>query len=100
LDIIADILRVVGQSAKKTRIMFQANLSYKLLQKYLVDLSEASLIDFEPEKQCYVITAKGREFIDTYVKYNNTSKSLESPDKADQLSVLISSLVKNLEGKN
>jgi predicted transcriptional regulator len=47
LDIIADILQVVSQNAKKTQIMYQANLSYRVLQRYLRNITEASLIDFE-----------------------------------------------------
>lgn len=36
-EIIADMLNVVSGRAKKTKIMYQANLSYKLLQKYLAE---------------------------------------------------------------
>ena len=39
LDIIADILRVVSGNAKKTQIMYQANLSYRVLQKYLAEIA-------------------------------------------------------------
>jgi predicted transcriptional regulator len=77
LDIIADILNVVSQNAKKTRIMYQANLSYKVLTKYLKRISEASLIDFEREKQCYVLTAKGRAFLGAYTEYSKNSVHLE-----------------------
>jgi len=77
LDIIADILHVVSQNAKKTQIMYQANLSYKVLTKYLTEVSEASLIDFEDKKRCYVLTAKGREFLEAYKEYSEDSKHLE-----------------------
>ena len=60
LDIIADILRVAMGNAKKTQIMYQANLSYKVLQKYLAEIIEASLISFEDEKRCYILTAKDK----------------------------------------
>jgi predicted transcriptional regulator len=77
LDIIADILHVVSQNAKKTQIMYQANLSYKVLTKYLTAVSEASLINFEDEKQCYMLTARGREFLEAYKEYSRDNKHIE-----------------------
>ena len=44
LEIIADILSVVRGGAKKTRIMYQANLSYRLLALYLEFVKEAGLV--------------------------------------------------------
>ena len=42
LDIVADMLQVVNEAgAKKTQIMYKANLSYNLLKKYLADIVEA-----------------------------------------------------------
>ena len=77
LDIIADILHVVSQNPKKTQIMYQANLSYKVLIKYLKEVSEASLINFKYEKQCYLLTAKGREFLEAYKEYSRNNGRLE-----------------------
>jgi predicted transcriptional regulator len=77
LDIIADILQVVSQNAKKTQIMYQANLSYKVMQRYLRNITAASLIDFETTEQCYVITAKGQEFLESYKDYARSHKSIE-----------------------
>ena len=57
--------------------MYQANLSYKVLQRYLAEITGASLINFEDEKQCYMLTAKGREFLDAYQKYSKTNKHVE-----------------------
>jgi predicted transcriptional regulator len=77
LDIIAAILQVVSQNAKKTRIMQQANLSYKVLQRYLKDVTAASLISFEITEQCYVLTPKGQEFLEAYEDYAKTIKIAE-----------------------
>ena len=77
LDIIADILRVASGNAKKTQIMYQANLSYKVLTKYITEVSEASLIDFEYERQCYMLTAKGREFLEAYKEYSRGNRRIE-----------------------
>ena len=77
LEIIADILQVVSQTAKKTQIMFQANLSYKVLQRYLEEITSASLISFEAAEQCYVLTQKGQEFLEAYKDYAKTNKRIE-----------------------
>jgi predicted transcriptional regulator len=78
LDIIADILHAVSEgSAKKTQIMYQANLSYRLLTKYLAEVIKACLVRLQREKRCYVLTSKGREFLEKYKKYSRRNKRLE-----------------------
>ncbi len=77
LDIIADILQVASSDAKKTHIMFKANLSYKVLTRYLSETLEASLISFEHERQCYVLTPKGVDFLATYKSYSRSSKHVK-----------------------
>jgi predicted transcriptional regulator len=77
LDIVADILSVVSQNAMKTQIMYQANLSYKVLQKYLRNMTTASLINFDTEEQCYMLTDKGKEFLETYKEYSKSNRRLE-----------------------
>ena len=77
LDIIADILQVVSQNAKKTQIMYQANLSYKVLQRYLREVTMASLIEFETTEKCYVLTSKGQDFLEAYKDYAKTNKNIE-----------------------
>lgn len=77
LDIIADILDVANRSAKKTQIMYQANLSYKVLQKYLSEMSEATLLEYRDVNQSYCITCKGTKFLQTYREYSKNSKSIE-----------------------
>jgi predicted transcriptional regulator len=77
LDIIADILHVVIPGAKKTQIMYRANLSHRLLTKYLFELREACLVSFQRRERCYVLTSKGRVFLETYKDYsrrNNYAK--------------------------
>lgn len=77
LDIIADILTVASQSAKKTQIMYQANLSYKVLRRYLDEVVSASLLGFENEQQRYVLTVKGKEFLTAYKEYFRTNKNFQ-----------------------
>jgi predicted transcriptional regulator len=77
LDIIADILNVASQDPKKTQIMYQANLSYKVLQRYLTEIIEASLIMYENNNQRYKLTFKGHEYLDAYKEYARCSKNME-----------------------
>ncbi len=77
VDIIADILNVVSREAKKTQIMYQANLSYKVLQRYLSDITEASLVNFEGNNQLYTLTGKGQQYLEAYKDYARCSKTME-----------------------
>lgn len=77
LDIIADILTVVRQRAKKTQIMYQANLSYRLLTRYLAEVRRAYLVRFESEGRCFVLTRKGLEFLERYKEYSRRNKHVE-----------------------
>jgi predicted transcriptional regulator len=77
LDIIADMLLVASRGAKKTQIMYQANLSYKLLTKYLDVIRRAYLISFERRRRCYVLTSKGWEFLERYKDYSRRNKHVE-----------------------
>ena len=76
-DIIADILNITRGTAKKTKIMYQANLSYKVLQRYLNEIIEESLVKFENREQCYKLTYKGQEYLDAYKEYSRCNKSME-----------------------
>jgi predicted transcriptional regulator len=70
IDIIADILNVAIDSAKKTRLMYQANLSYNVMQKYLSEITKASLVTYQTETHSFALTSKGREFLDYYRDYS------------------------------
>jgi predicted transcriptional regulator len=77
LDIIADMLHVASGGAKKTEIMYRANLSYRLLMKYLGEVKRAYLVSFERKRRCYVLTSKGKEFLETYKEYARRNKYVE-----------------------
>ncbi|MCW4029149.1 MAG: winged helix-turn-helix domain-containing protein [Candidatus Bathyarchaeota archaeon] len=77
LDIIADILNVASREAKKTQIMYQANLSYKVLQRYLAEIVEASLVEYKKHNQRYFLTFKGQQYLDAYKDYARYSKTIE-----------------------
>ena len=79
LEIIADILDAVGDGAKKTRIMYFANLSYKLLGKYLKKTMDAGLVS--SDKNHYEVTEKGQTFLERFKdfsgRYSKINKQLE-----------------------
>jgi predicted transcriptional regulator len=76
-DIIADILHVVSGRAKKTHIMYRANLSHRLLQKYLAEVRRSSLVSYERKGRCYVLTPKGQEFLEHYREYAKRASFVE-----------------------
>jgi predicted transcriptional regulator len=89
LDIIADMLLVAGDGAKKTQIMYGANLSYALLKKYLEEMRRAYLLSFERKKGHYVLTSKGRQFLEVYKEYlkrnRYVAKNLDDVDSRKRL---------------
>lgn len=76
LQIIAHVLSIASRKARKTQIMYQANLSYKLLCRYLEEVVEAGLVSPE-SKEYYVVTAKGKQFLHRHEEYMKRCKNLE-----------------------
>lgn len=68
MEIIADILRAAGNGSKKTRIMYFANLSYSLLEKYLNMVIKANMLVCNGGK--YEITEKGKIFLEKFENYS------------------------------
>lgn len=68
LEIVADILDAVGDGTKKTRIMYIANLSYKLLGKYLKKTVGAGLVSCNNDY--YEVTEKGRVFLERFKDFS------------------------------
>jgi len=88
-DIIADILRITKKNPKKTQIMYQANLSYKVFKKYLYELLKADLILYIEAERCYTLTDKGKEFLFFYSEYYQANiivnKKLEDVHKRKEI---------------
>jgi predicted transcriptional regulator len=68
-DILADIVRVAGTGARKTKIMYFANLSFVLLNKYLEDALHVGFLRFNDER--YLMTRKGETFLEHYAKFSS-----------------------------
>jgi predicted transcriptional regulator len=80
LKIIADILNATDSVAKKTKIMYIANLSHKLLEKYLEESIKIDFIRFNNEG--YEVTEKGLAFLEKYNdfsgRYSRVEKELQN----------------------
>jgi predicted transcriptional regulator len=70
LDIVRDVLSIVSVKARKTRIMYGANLSFVQVEKYLAVLLGNSLLEYDGDSG-YLITEKGSKFLQLYEDYQN-----------------------------
>ena len=77
IEIVADILNVAREGAKKTHIIYRGNLSFKLANIYLEVALRAGLIRFDSGNGHYFLTEKGKRFLGKFTKYNKYAKSLE-----------------------
>ena len=77
LSIIAAILEAANFGAGKTKIMFSANLSFKLFEKYLDICLRAGFIQAHGNK--YNLTEQGATFLKQYIQF------LERYDKAQKM---------------
>lgn len=75
IEIIADILKASSEPVKKTRIMFAANLSHRILEKYLKETAKVGLIS--SDNDFYEITEKGRVFLKRYTRFSSEYSILE-----------------------
>jgi len=64
LDICADILRVSRSGAKKTHLVYRANLNFNIVKKYLNELISNDLL--ENNGEMFFLTDKGAKFIERY----------------------------------
>jgi predicted transcriptional regulator len=67
IDIIADILKVALHGAKKTHIVYKANLNFNVLKKYIIRLEEKGLL-MKVDGGHYMTTKKGSQFLEQYMK--------------------------------
>ena len=77
-EIVADILAVIFYGARKTRIMYGANLSYALTTKYLSKLLECGLIQYDEEGRKYLLTNTGRRYLEEYAEYKAIEEKMLS----------------------
>ena len=88
MRIIADILSIADAGAKKTRIMYQANLSYRLVEKYLTNLLDSGLVERDGDS-FYQVTCKGKEFLQMYTSYIERCRRIGEEIDGAQKDVLL-----------
>ena len=67
IEIIVEILQTAnGGNATKTKIMYQAYLSYYQLKEYLSVLTERGLISYNPDTRTFKTTEKGLMLLEAY----------------------------------
>jgi predicted transcriptional regulator len=76
LDICADILQVAKVGARKTQIVYQANLNFKIVKKYLNRLIDTGMLSEAEEKRLYTTTNRGAEFLEQYAELVIPIKSI------------------------
>jgi len=74
IDIMASMLAVCNGGARKTEIMYKANLSHDMLERYLKTLSAAKLIEKFDMPGVYRATAKGLAFLKDYGDFKKTAE--------------------------
>jgi predicted transcriptional regulator len=101
LQIIADILSVVRDGAKKTHVMYQANLSFTLLKRYLTEVLEAGLVRCDDE-DCYRLTGRGQAFLDRFGEYSKRCERVEEElnNVNDEKTVLENLIGGDLDGRS
>ncbi len=81
MQIVADLLVATDQSGqegiKTTTLLTKANLSHSRLSKFLENLTGAELINkiVYDGKNAFVITPKGRQYLETYKKFSDIAGS-------------------------
>ncbi len=66
LEIMAEILSLCKQPQTKTRVMYQTNLSWLMLQKYLSQLQSRRLLEVHHSLTKYATTQKGLKFVEKW----------------------------------
>jgi predicted transcriptional regulator len=81
MQIVADLLTATEQSGqqgiKTTSLLTKANLSHSRLSKLLENLTGSGLInkiEFD-NKNTFVITEKGRQYLESYAKFAGIAES-------------------------
>ncbi|MDH3277067.1 MAG: winged helix-turn-helix domain-containing protein [Nitrosopumilus sp.] len=81
MQIVGDLLTATEQSGqngiKTTTLLSKANLPHSRLSKFISNLTGAGLInkiEFDG-KHTFVITQRGRQYLETYEKFSNVAQS-------------------------
>jgi predicted transcriptional regulator len=74
-EIMSQILGLAnGGGATKTKIMYQAFLSYGQMKEHLMVLTQNNLLSYDLETRTFKTTEKGLRFLETYNKMDGMIK--------------------------
>ena len=85
IEITANILEIAKGGSRKTRIMYLGNLSFDLVQKYLSQLEQLSLVEVKDTpggEKMYYVTPKGERFL---ADFRELQKHAEIADNKKQI---------------
>ena len=79
LHIMAEIIEATKESQLKTRIMYNANLSFSQVNEYLSFLTKKGFLRVHVENgtKLYEATAKGNQYIENYREMSNLLRQSE-----------------------
>ena len=97
-EIIADVISAAEKGAKKTRIMYFANLSYRLLQKYLGDTVKVGFI--RESNEGYQTTEKGRIFLEKFTEFSSKYSKLVNDFEALKFEMEVLERMCTLKGED
>ncbi len=66
LDVYVDILEAAQNGAKKTRLVYRANLNFEIIKKYISSLTENGFLIVNEAEGKYYTTEKGMKFATKY----------------------------------
>ncbi len=75
IEIVADVLTIAREKALKTQIMYRANLSFRLTERYLETVLSAGLVMLDVDGR-YLVTDKGVSFLKKFLVYKVHAKGL------------------------
>ena len=97
-EIIADIISGAEKGAKKTRIMYFANLSYRLLKKYLEHTVKVGFV--RESSDGYETTEKGRIFLERYAEFSGKYSKLVNDFEALKFEMEVLERMCTLKGED
>ena len=78
LEIISEILCIARKGARKTHIVYDANLNFKILEKYLKNLKHKGLLTCPEDTNLIKTTEKGEKYLKKLHQLNLISSYLSS----------------------
>ena len=78
VEIAAEILALCREGARRTQVLYRANLSFQQLNKYTELLEARGLLRFDGSSRQYRITQQGVSFLVDYRELENASRTLSA----------------------